>query len=507
MCKNLRTEMPMTTAPQPPPPTRLGRYEIVRELGHGAMGVVYEAFDPVIKRRVAIKTARRDVFTQAGQAEEMMTRFIREAQAAGALNHPNIITIHDTGDHEGISFIVMEFIEGGSLHEQLRLGQRWDPADVAGIGATLAEALAAAHERGIVHRDIKPANIMVPTRGPVKIADFGIAHTSDSTLTRQGDMIGTPYYMSPEQFMGQKVDARSDLFSLAIILYEMLTGERPFRGQAINTVMHECLKAVPTPPQELNFAVPPCLGGVLLKALEKSPLHRYQNGIAFAEALRECVKEHPDPAITKVTPNDATVVGGAAAETLPPAQTKRLEADLEATDVGIPVEPLQEDKKPLDVREKLKSRKYLALGAIAGIAAIIVISLLPHADNAPPTGNEGIDPSAPFHAKVYIHAFGVPTQECYDSLDYSNLSGTDCFVESIEPEAVLCDADNPTDCLKPFSFEDATPAILDGKQWKSVRVVLTHPGYKVKESVTKAAVLPNDSAYMDLVLLDTGIEE
>ena len=425
MCKNLRMETPMTTAPQPPPPTHLGRYEIVRELGRGAMGVVYEAFDPVIKRRVAIKTARRDVFTQAGQAEEMMTRFIREAQAAGALNHPNIITIHDTGDHEGISFIVMEFIEGGSLHEQIRAGQRWDPADVAAIGATLADALAAAQERGIVHRDIKPANIMAPTRGPVKIADFGIAHTSDSTLTRQGDMIGTPYYMSPEQFMGQKVDARSDLFSLAIILYEMLTGERPFRGQAINTVMHECLKAVPTPPQELNFAVPPCLGGVLLKALEKSPLHRYQNGTAFAEALRECVKENPDPAITKVTPNDATVIGGAAAETQPPAQTNKLAADLDATDVGIPVEPVREDKESLAVRGRLESRKYLAIAAIAGIAAIIVIaSLLRQADNAPPTGNEGIVPSAPFHAKVYIHAFGVPTQECYDSLDYTNLSGT-----------------------------------------------------------------------------------
>ena len=477
-----------------PTPRTRGRYEIVSELGRGGMGVVYEAFDPVIKRRVAIKTARLDVFAQAGQAEEMMTRFIREAQAAGALNHPNIITIYDTGEHEGISFIVMEFIEGGDLHDQLAAGHRWDPNEVVELGAALAAALAAAHEQGIVHRDIKPANIMLPTRGQAKIADFGIAHVSDSKLTRQGDMIGTPYYMSPEQFMGQKADARSDLFSLAIILYEMLTGERPFRGQALNTVMHECLKTVPTPPQELNFAVPPALGAVILKALEKSPLHRYQNGTAFAEALRESVKETPNPVITKVGENDATVIGER------PAPGPNNGTDLEVTELGATSDPLEPDVAGGDTSDTATqaARWTRAHTAIAGVSVLVLVAfgyaLVPKDEPSVP-GEE------PYYGTLNLNVYGDSDPNCdYDPL---NIEGTTCFDREITVTATICnaDAETPDDCIEKRFTDSAVIKLGGQKRWRNIAVRLTSPNYVPNDATTTVpASTPDESYPMQLVL-------
>ena len=278
-------------------PSKLGRYEIVGELGKGAMGVVYEGNDPNIGRRVAIKTARRDVLEASGMAEEMMERFLREAKAAGALNHPNIITIFDADEQDGMAYIAMEFLEGGDLKRVLEVRSKLDISDIVDIGATVCEALAVAHAQGIVHRDIKPANILMPDNAPLKVADFGIAHVSDSNLTQDGAMIGTPHYMSPEQFMGQKLDGRSDQYSVGIILYELLTGEKPFTGEALSTVMHHCLKTVPVPPKELNFAVGDTLNQVVMKMLAKGPQERYADANATAAALRESIKENPDPAI------------------------------------------------------------------------------------------------------------------------------------------------------------------------------------------------------------------
>lgn len=184
-------------------PERLGRYRVVRELGRGAMGVVYEGEDPVIGRRVAIKTARRDVLESSGRAEELMARFLREARAAGALNHPNIITIYDANEEGGIAYIAMEYVDSGTLQDIMAGKRRIGPEDAVRIGASVCQALAAAHDRGVIHRDIKPANIMMLADGTVKVADFGIAHVSDSSLTQEGAMIGTPHFMSPEQFMGR----------------------------------------------------------------------------------------------------------------------------------------------------------------------------------------------------------------------------------------------------------------------------------------------------------------
>lgn len=293
-------------------PRKLGRYDIVRVLGKGAMGVVYEGRDPQIGRRVAIKTARGDVMGHPDGAKEMLERFLREARAAGILNHPNIITIYDVGEEDGTAFIAMEFVEGEDLAGHIASRRRYPINEAVSLIAGLCEGLACAHDQGIVHRDIKPANIMLPKNGPAKIADFGIARVSDSHLTQEGALIGTPSYMSPEQFMGHPVDGRSDLFSLTIVLYELLTGERPFAGEAFSTIMHHVIRTDPIPPHELNFTVPEPLGRVVLKALEKRPQDRYSNGRAMAAALRESLKDQPDNAVLEESPTDAesTLVGG-----------------------------------------------------------------------------------------------------------------------------------------------------------------------------------------------------
>ncbi len=295
------------------PPERLGRYEIVRELGKGAMGVVYEGRDPSLNRTVAIKTARQDVIEKSGLAKEMMERFLREARAAGMLNHPNIITIYDVGEEAGMAYIAMEYLVGKDLGDEIEEKKHFEPDEAVKYGVQICEALACAHDQGVFHRDVKPANIFIPDKGALKVVDFGIARTHDSTLTQDGALIGTPTYMSPEQFMGRKVDGRSDLFSAGIILYEMLTGEKPFTGEALTTIMHHILKSDPAPPSELNYTVPEALSAVVMRALSKKPQDRYSDGRAMAAALRESLKDNPDMTIIKGKPTAAaeTVISSA----------------------------------------------------------------------------------------------------------------------------------------------------------------------------------------------------
>lgn len=467
-----------------PSPQCLGRYEIVRELGRGAMGIVYEAFDPSIKRRVAIKTARSDAFTNPSQAGEMMTRFIREAQAAGALNHPNIITVYDTGEHENIAFIVMEFIDGGSLHDQFSASRRWDPAEVAELGASLAEALAAAHERGIVHRDIKPANIMLPEIGPAKIADFGIAHTRDSNLTNPGDMVGTPYYMSPEQFQGQKVDARSDLFSLGVVLYEMLTGERPFRGKSVNAVMNECLKNVPAAPQDLNIAVPPVLAHVIMKALEKAPLHRYQNGTAFAAALRESMKDIPNPAITKVTEDDATLVGGVSP--------------------GVPTDAMAPtSKNVISTRWKMAAITAFVVVATSAFAAFV---LRPDTRASIEPGSTG---ESNYFGRIQLWAFVISTQECYDATERAG--GQAACPDALNPPphapvtVTIANIDDLRDTLVIDVTDEASVDLTD-RRWGGIRITFELDGYTGPGASEHTATRPGATTTVQARLIRDGIE-
>jgi len=275
-------------------PERIGRYEILREIGRGAMGVVYEGRDPLIGRRVAVKTVRQDVALASGLGEEMLQRFIREAQAAGGVSHPNIITIYEAAQLDDVAYIAMECLDGGDLRRVMQARRDYEIPRLVEICAVVCDALDAAHAQGIIHRDIKPANILFSREGFVKVADFGIARVTDSSLTQDGALVGTPHYMSPEQFMGQPLDGRSDLFSVAILLYELLTGEKPFSGEALSTVMHHVLKSKPALPSELNFAVPDALDRVMMKALAKRPQDRYANGRELAAALRESLKAEPD---------------------------------------------------------------------------------------------------------------------------------------------------------------------------------------------------------------------
>ena len=253
--------------------TKLGKYEIRRELGRGAMGVVYEAFDPMIARVVALKTIRPDQLTGA-HSKEILARFHREAQAAGRLTHPNIVSIYDFGEDAGVWFIAMELVTGRELKDHFEKNERFRTADAVRILAQVLAALGYSHRLGVVHRDIKPSNIFIMEDGTAKVADFGIAHLESSDLTQVGTVLGTPAYMSPEQILGLPVDGRSDLFSVGVILYQFLTGERPFTGNATIT-MRKVLEEDPLPPSRFNTQIPGAMDAVVRRALAKKPDERF----------------------------------------------------------------------------------------------------------------------------------------------------------------------------------------------------------------------------------------
>lgn len=267
--------------------SQLGRYEVIGELGQGAMGIVYKAKDPLIDRVVAIKTINLGLAQE--EKEEYEGRFYQEAKAAGRLNHPNIVTIYDVGKSGDIAYIAMEFLQGRELRDIMRDGGLLPVDQVLDIVAQVASGLAYAHEHDIVHRDVKPSNIMVIRDGHVKITDFGIARMASSAVrTQTGMVLGSPKYMSPEQVMGKSIDQRSDIFSLGVMLYEMLTGQAPFNGENVNAIMYQTLNAVPAPPNTLNPAVPEMLNFIVAKALAKKLEDRYQNAKDFAADLRAC---------------------------------------------------------------------------------------------------------------------------------------------------------------------------------------------------------------------------
>ena len=277
-----------------PPPNKLGKYELKRELGRGAMGVVYEAWDPMIERRVAIKTIRQDQL-DSDEAEEILARFQREAKAAGRMQHPNVVAVYEFGQHEDIYFIAMEYVEGKELKDYFDRGERFPLSEVVRLMTQLLDALDTAGRKGIVHRDIKPSNIIILPDGTVKVADFGIARIESSQLTQTGAAIGTPTYMSPEQLLGQPVDGRSDLFSAGVVLYQFLTGEKPFTGERATTVITKVLSETPPVPSKLNLTLPRSFDEPARKALAKKPDERFQSGREFADALRAAYAQSESP--------------------------------------------------------------------------------------------------------------------------------------------------------------------------------------------------------------------
>jgi serine/threonine-protein kinase len=270
-------------------PQFLGRYQLLEELGRGAMGVVYRGIDPAINRPVALKTVRLDLAAPPAEKEELRSRLLREAQAAGQLSHPNIVTIYDVGSQGDVHYIAMEFLKGYTLERAVAKKMTLNYKIFAKLMIQVCDALEYAHGNELVHRDIKPANIMVLDNFKVKVMDFGIARVAHSEMTQTGVALGTPSYISPEQLSGQGVDRRSDVFSLGVVMYELLTKDKPFRGDTISKLIYNILNEKPRRPTELDNNIPHAFDLICARALEKDPRQRYQYAADLARDLKEFI--------------------------------------------------------------------------------------------------------------------------------------------------------------------------------------------------------------------------
>ena len=355
----------------PMTPPKLGRYEVVDEIGKGAMGVVYLARDPLIGRLVALKTFRIGYSVRDQELEQFRIRFMREAQSAGILSHPNIVTIHDVVEQteEGLAFIAMEYVRGTTLKALLQSDQPMSLQFIVDLVSQIAEALDYAHAHRVIHRDVKPANILITADNKVKITDFGIARLDTSNLTQEGQLLGTPNYMAPEQIQGKEIDHRADLFALGVVLYEMLTRHKPFQGENLTVVSHRIVYDHFTPPKEYARDLPPGVEQVLDRALDKDPARRYQRAKDMADDLRRMLSAarddlnetlsiaswapgtHPAHA---AAPGDATAVSPAAA-----AAAAR-------------PSPAKKPRQPMSPRRLFLSAGVAAVIAILAAAAILL---------------------------------------------------------------------------------------------------------------------------------------
>jgi eukaryotic-like serine/threonine-protein kinase len=286
--------------------THIGKYEIQGTLGEGGMGVVYKAFDPAIRRTVAIKTVIK-ARLEPSASRSALERFRNEAQAAGRLLHPGIVAVYDYGEDNDVAFIVMEYVRGKSLHEHLSNETQYDLSEAWQILGQLLDAVGYSHAHGVVHRDLKPANILINDDGRIKISDFGIARMDSNHLTEHGEVVGTLYYMAPEQVRGDRVDHRADLYSVGIICYQLLTGRRPFAGTPME-VMNQVLDFMPVDPSRLNPDLPRDLDRIVRKALAKHVEDRFQSARELAERLRQTLDPalvHPAPAAPARSPSPA----------------------------------------------------------------------------------------------------------------------------------------------------------------------------------------------------------
>jgi len=314
-------------------PEAIGKYRVTRPLGRGAMGMVYEGFDPVIERRVAIKTILAE-YLEAAEMQEAATRFKREAQAGGRLLHPGIVAVYEYGEDKDMAYIVMEYVEGRELKSILRDGPPLELIDTFEVMKQLLAALDYSHKQGVVHRDIKPANVMVMAGNKVKVMDFGIARLESSSLTQVGTVVGTPTHMSPEQLTGMQADGRADLWSAGVILYEMLTGVSPFLAETPATVMHKVLQLEPEAPSKLKPGVPPGFDDVLARALAKKADQRFQTALEFSAAILQVMRFKPGTATSSAmrpverSQRAATAVRAAPALAIDPAALEEIERSL-----------------------------------------------------------------------------------------------------------------------------------------------------------------------------------
>jgi tRNA A-37 threonylcarbamoyl transferase component Bud32 len=361
-------------------PKSLGRYQIDRELGRGMMGVVYSATDPHLGRRVALKTIRIGFAVPESERAVFEERFKREAKAAAVLSHPGIVVVHDVGEDPATktTYIALEYMEGRTLAELVAGGAPLDWAQASRLAAQVAEALHHAHSKKIIHRDIKPANVMVLDSGQAKVMDFGIARLDASTLTSTGEFFGTPAYMSPEQAKGDAVDARTDLFSLGCVLYQLLTGRKPFDATSVPAILMRVMQETPSPPSRVQPGVPPGLDLVVARALAKDKEARYSDGQSMAEDLMDVVAGRPPrhaSASASARALEATRVSAPrpAVSALPPGPgpaTSRLATVL---DVAAGTSVMREEGPSGRKRRQLA---FLGLGAASLVAAGFVAALV-----------------------------------------------------------------------------------------------------------------------------------
>ena len=365
---------------------QIGRYEILNELGRGAMGVVYLARDTKIGREVAIKTIKLADQADESETERLRERLFREAQSAGRLTHPGIVTIYDVAEEAGLAYITMEFVDGETLQAMMDSGRAEDPEFISDILRQTASALDYAHSKEIVHRDVKPANIMVTADGTVKITDFGIARISSSKLTQTGTVMGTPSYMSPEQVRGDPIDGSSDQFSLGVITYELLTDEKPFAGDSLTAVMFKIVSGDVRPPSEISSGISEPLESAVLRALSKSGGERFPSCASYSEAVAAGLQSPVAAALEGQTgtaefneePNTAAMpaMTGTAAAVSPEQSdetvVRRLPEETAATVALQGMPPLgATDAQPQTYAEEEEEPKrggfWLAIAVVAGI--------------------------------------------------------------------------------------------------------------------------------------------
>jgi eukaryotic-like serine/threonine-protein kinase len=342
---------------------KMGRYEIVAELGKGAMGTVYKAVDPLLNRTVALKTI--SVSPNDPEMADYKARLFQEAKAVGGLNHPNIVTVYDVGDSGDVPYLAMEFLQGKELAKVMSHGAPLPVEYALEVTLQVAEGLSYAHDHGVLHRDIKPANIMIVHDRLVKIADFGIARMRSAQRTDGPAALGSPRYMSPEQVLGKRADHRSDVFSLGVVLYEMLTGTSPFAGADLNAILFQIVNLVPAAPSTINASTPATLDAIVMKALAKTPEERYAAARELAEDLKQCRSNlNPDArvagvampgqsALPKIDPSAVTPL---LAKSYPQAR----HSDAQASTLGTATLGLAKDFDSLSAMVRLASQTGVA---------------------------------------------------------------------------------------------------------------------------------------------------
>jgi TonB family protein len=382
-------------------PERFGRYEVIAEVGDGAMGRVYKARDPVVKRFVAIKTIKSEYLTRE-HAKEYLKRFRREAQAAGSLNHPNIVRIFDVGENH----LVMELLEGRTLHQIIREHGQMDREAARAILSPVAEALDHAHAQGIIHRDVKPANIMIQPNGQPKLMDFGVAHIDATVMTATGQVLGSPSFMSPEQLAGEDVTPRSDNYSLAVVAYEMLTGQSPFPGKTITAVIYRVMHEEAPAPRKLNESLPERYDEIFARALSKDPEKRYASATDFSSALDirdielslgDLLEVEEGAEATPATETGEAVVSATTPASAPPASS---DPSRESPTLAAPA-----PERARGPARPIRRGFWIGLGA-AVIAAAVFVVLSPSGPETTPTGPAGV-PASP----VATPEAGTETEE------------------------------------------------------------------------------------------------